>query len=333
MVKSMSVAFVGAGRRSVESARMLAASGIGRPVGFWNRTRVAAESAAQEFSTPVFDDVGDLVEATKPDLVAVMTHPSARSALVEQAAQAGARAILVEKPVALSEGELAAVERAADGCFVMINTQYQWMPHWQRYLALIAAGEIGDIVHIRASVGVDILEQGPHALSLALAAADAGGLSTPTWVLAAGDGTIDFGGVPVPANSTALYDLGDARLTLTAGQVAPPVRGETVRAFQQQTEILGSRGRIWVSLNQGSELWTDGAFESVPTGWTNDDVASQTGLFSHIARALKDPTLQDSFPTRLEVAAGQARLLFGAIAAIKAGSRVSLNASPGNEER
>ena len=27
----------------------------------------------------------------------------------------------------------------------MINTQYQWMPHWQRYLALIGAGALGEI--------------------------------------------------------------------------------------------------------------------------------------------------------------------------------------------
>ena len=162
---------------------------------------------------------------------------------------------MIEKPIALTPAELDRVESAAGDAFVMINTQYQWMPHWQRYLALIGAGALGEIRSIRASVGVDIFEQGPHALSLAMAAADAAGLPEPTWTLAGADGTFDFAGVAVPADTVATFDLGEARLTLTAGTSAPPVPGETVRAFQQQTEIVGSVGRIWVSLNQGSQLW------------------------------------------------------------------------------
>jgi predicted dehydrogenase len=328
MVNPMTVAFVGAGPRSVQSARMLAASGVGRPVGFWNRTATVGETAAAEFGVPAFTDVGDLVEATRPDLVAVMTHPSARVAPVAEAVAAGARALLIEKPIALSPAELDAVLAAAGDCFVSVNTQYQWMPHWQRLLALVAEGGLGEVLGIRASVGVDILEQGPHALSLAMAAARAGGLPGPTWVLAAGDGTVDFGGHPVPADTTALFDLGPARLSLVAGAVAPPVPGETVRGFSQQTEVLGTRGRLWVSLNQGGEVWLDGRRDPVSTRWAVDDEASQTGLFAAVAEALRDPARAAGFPTRLEVAAEQARMLFAAIESAGTGTRVRLGPAP-----
>ncbi len=318
------VAFVGTGPRSLQSARMLADSGVGTPVGFWNRTRDAAERAAAQFSAPAYRRIGELIERTHPDLVAIMTHPTARSELLDEAVGSGVRAILMEKPIALTPAELDRVESAAGDSFVMINTQYQWMPHWQRYLALIGAGALGEIRSIRASVGVDILEQGPHALSLAMAAADVAGLPEPTWTLAGADGTFDFAGIAVPADTVATFDLGEARLSLTAGTIAPPVPGETVRAFQQQTEIVGSVGRIWVSLNQGSQLWLADSHEHAPTSWEQDDHASQTELFSAISAALADPSRQRSFPTRLEVAARQARMLFGAIASAEAGRRVRL---------
>ena len=208
-------------------------------------------------------------------------------------------AILIEKPVALTLGELDRVEAVAGDAFVMINTQYQWMPHWQRYLAIVRSRALGEIRSIRASVGVDILEQGPHALSLAMAVADAAGLPGPTWVLAGADGSFDFAGVDVPADTVATFDLGEARLSLVAGSMAPPVPGETVRGFQQQTEIVGDLGRIWVSLNQGSHLWLPNAHEDVTTEWDRDDYASQTGLFAAVAAAIVDPDLGRASPPDL----------------------------------
>jgi len=325
VVNPLRVAFVGSGSRSLQSARMLAGSGIGEPVGFWNRTREVAESAAAEFATAAYDEIDELIERTGPDLVAIMTHPSARSELVDAAVSAGSMAILIEKPVALTLGELERVEAVARDAFVMVNTQYQWMPHWQRYLAIVGCRALGEIRAIRVSVGVDILEQGPHALSLAMAVAEAAGLPGPTWVLAGAGGSFDFAGVDVPADTVATFDMGEARLSLVAGSVAPPVPGETVRGFQQQTDVVGDLGQIWVSLNQGSHLWLPNGHEDVTTEWDRDDYASQTGLFVAVAAALVDPDLRASFPTRLEVAARQARMLFGAIESARTGRRVTLD--------
>lgn len=324
MVRPMRVAFLGAGRRSVESASMLARSGVGVPVGFWSRTRASADAAAARLDVPAYEGISELIDSEQPDLVAVMTHPVARADLISEAVSAGASALLVEKPIALTPAELERVEAAADGVFVMVNTQYQWMPHWQRLLTAIAAGELGSVRAIRSSVGVDILEQGPHALSLAMAVARAADLSAPTWVLGASDGQIDFGGVAVPADSVAVYDVGEARLTLSAGSSAPAVPGETVRAFQQQTEITGDAGVAWISLNQGGRVYSGSGVRAIDTSWSADDWSSQTGLFRAISDALASREAQASFPTRLSEAATQARMLFGAMEAAETGRRVSL---------
>ena len=62
--------------------------------------------------------------------------------------------------------------------------------------------------------------------------------------------------------------------------------------------------------------------EDVPTEWNRDDYASQTGLFAAVAAVIDDVGRQATFPTRLEVAALQARMLFGAIESARAGRRI-----------
>ena len=210
---------------------------------------------------------------------------------------------------------------------MVVNTQYQWMPHWQELLAEIAAGRLGEIRSIRAVVGVDILEQGPHALSLAMAAAGAVGTAarragsspertavstSPAWTY-----------LPTPPHCSTWATL---RLTLTAGNCAPPVPGETVRAFQQQTEIVGSaRTDLGEPQPRCAAAGWLAATRNCRPRWDRDDYASQTGLFAAIAAAIDDPVLRASFPTRLDIAASQARMLFGAIESAATGRRVSLS--------
>lgn len=313
----MRVVFVGAGPRAVSQIEALGRSGAGEPVGVWNRTRETASS----LGIPVFASVTELIRETNPDLVSVVTHPAARYPLLREAIDAGARAILLEKPIALTDAELSLVRDAGGECFIAANTQYRWMSHWQRFFDLIADGGLGEIRAIRASTGVDLLEQGPHLLSLALSAARAAALPEPTWVLA---GTSDPGADGVPRNTTAVMDLGAIRLQLLAGEVSPRVPGEDVIFYQQQVEITGSHGRLWVSLNQGWELTTSEGVETGITQWPRDDYQSQADLFRELAAAVRDEKLQASFPTRIEVAAREAAVLFACIQSGASGERVTV---------
>src|SRR5439155_26864057 len=92
---------------------------------------------------------------------------------------------------------------------------------------------------------------------------------------------------PVPADTCATIGLGAARLHLNAGPSAPDVPGETVIWYQQQVEVIGERGRLWVSLNQGWRLWRDGTFEAGATGWPQNDGESQAGLYVELRDTLK----------------------------------------------
>ena len=151
------------------------------------------------------------------------------------------------------------------------------------------------------------------------------GLPIPEWVLAACSGREHFGDIPVPADTSATIGLGDARLHLNAGPSAPPVPGETVIWYQQQVELIGSRGRAWVSLNQGWQLWLDGGFEAGATGWPRNDGEAQRALFADLRDTLHGPAdAWREFPTRIEAAARNADVMFGCYASALEGARVAL---------
>ncbi len=271
-----------------------------------------------------YSDMAQAIAATQPDLVDIVTPPQIRLSIVQQAITAGAPAVLIEKPIALTPSESRALAALGNNRLIAVNTQYQWMPHWQHIWQLLADRHIGDVRAIRASTRVNILEQGPHILDLALTAAHVSGLPAPQWVQATCTGVEYFGTTPVPADTSAVIGLGDARLWLNAGDSAPEVPGETGLYYQQQIDILGTAGRIWVSLNQGWCLWDARGMHPGVTGWPHDDGVAQAALFAHLHQVLVGGGDWRTFPTRIAMAARNQDVMFGCYVSAQQGGRVAL---------
>ena len=101
--------------------------------------------------------------------------------------------------------------------------------------------------------------------------------------------------------------------------------GETVIWYQQQVEVVGARGRLWVSLNQGWQLWRDGAFESGPTAWPQNDGEAQGALFAGLRDALHaGGDAWRGFPTAMAAAARRADVMFACYASAARGARVAI---------
>lgn len=323
--KKIRVAMVGSGPRAEAELESMRRSGRAEPVGFWNRTPERAHLLSRENGLEGgYASITEMIQSTSPDVVNIVTHPDARINVMREAIDAGATALLVEKPIALTPAELDLVRGMGDEVFIAVNTQYRWMTHWQEFWGIISSGRIGDITSIHASTAVDLLEQGAHLMSLSLSAARAAGLPSPTWVLAASAGEVSYGGAVGPADISALMDLGDARLHLQAGPSAPRVPGEPVVFFHPQVDIIGTRGRIWVSLTRGWQLWVKDHFSSGTTEWPRDDYQSQADLFSDLADAVRSPSLRESFPTSMARAAEESALLFACIEAGQSSNRLEL---------
>ena len=274
----------------------------------------------------LYRDLAEMIRTEQPDLVDIVTPPTIRVDIVEAAMRAGARNVLIEKPIGLRPAESRRLAELGRRCFIAVNTQYQWMPHWQRFWGLISDGALGELRTIRCSTRTNILEQGPHVIDLALRAAAAGGLPEPQWVLAGASGAERFGNTPVPSDLSATIGVGDARIFWNQGASAPEVPGETNYWYHIQVEVTGSRGRLWVSLNKGWELWVeDQPVERGETAWPRDDAAAQAAMFVELRDTIRAATTAD-FPTRIEVAARNAEIIFAAYASALGNGRVPLPA-------
>src|SRR5687768_10188465 len=245
------VASVGCGPRGQAHMNAMRNSGAVELVAACDVHEDRVRAAGAKFQVDrLYKDLSEMIRREQPDLVDIVTPPTVRVGIVEAAIAAGARNILIEKPIALRPAESQRLVELGRRAFIAVNTQYQWMPHWQRFWGLISDGALGEIRTIRCSTKTNILEQGPHVLDLALRAAHTGGLPEPQWVLAAAAGVERFGKTPVPADVAATIGLGPARLFWNQGPSAPDVPGETVFWYHIQVEVLGSRGKLWVSLNK-----------------------------------------------------------------------------------
>lgn len=327
VTEKLRVVQIGCGRRAAAHIAAMRISGAVDLVAICDRHDEKLQAIGDQFGIARrYIDLAEMIRAEQPELVNIVTRPTIRAAIIEPALAAGAPALLIEKPIALTPSETRRVTELGRDRLIAINTQYQWMPHWQQFWQLLTAGGLGPIRLLRASTRVNVLDQGPHLLSLALRAAALAGLPEPEWLLAACDGVTHYEGIPVPADLSATIGLGEARLHLNAGPSAPVVPGETVIWYQQQIEVTGDQGRLWVSLNQGWRLWRDGRFEAGATGWPRNDGEAQAALFRQLRDTLRaGGATWRQFPTRVEVAARHADLLFGCYASALSGGRAILD--------
>jgi len=98
-----------------------------------------------------FSDYRKLLSDGDVDAVIVATNDHWHALATIDACKAG-KHVYVEKPLATSIGEGAAVVKAArqTGCVVQIGTQQHSWPHYQEAVQLIQAGRLGEISEVKA---------------------------------------------------------------------------------------------------------------------------------------------------------------------------------------
>lgn len=325
--RKLRVVSVGCGGRAQSHMKAMLESGAVDLVALCDLDEARLKATSERYQiSKTYRSLEEMIHKEKPELVDIVTPPTIRASIVEPAVRAGAPAILIEKPIALKPSESNRLVELGRDRLIAVNTQYQWKPHWQRFWELLQGGGLGEIRVIRASTRANILEQAPHTLDLAMKAARISGLPEPQWVLAGAAGLDHFGDIPVPANVTATFGLGESRLQINHGPTAPQVPGETVIWYHIQLDILGSKGRLWVSLNKGWTLWRDGKFESGETAWPLNDGQAQAALYVHLRDTLHKGNIQE-FPTRVEIAGRNSDLMMACYASALGGGLVQLPTS------
>jgi predicted dehydrogenase/nucleoside-diphosphate-sugar epimerase len=117
--------------------------------------RRAARLAGDRPGVGVWTDMGEMLEAVRPDAVHVVTPPATHAGLALAAMEAGCH-VLVEKPMALDVREADAMMAAAQRSGVHLSTchNYLFKPSITRARQLVASGAIGRVVHVSAFYGI-----------------------------------------------------------------------------------------------------------------------------------------------------------------------------------
>jgi predicted dehydrogenase len=132
------------GMRHLEVVR-----GLGLPVaGLADISAAAQDKAAADYGLPrdvLFSDAREMIEKTKPELLVVATTAPSHAELVCLGAKNGAKAILCEKPMAVS---LAECDRMIDACaasgtHLAVNHQMRFMEQYTKAKEIVEDGSFG----------------------------------------------------------------------------------------------------------------------------------------------------------------------------------------------
>jgi predicted dehydrogenase len=153
------VAIVGCGRIAdahVGQIRRISGCEI---VGVCDREGLMARQLDQRYRTGGwFDDLDQLLDRARPDVVHVTTPPESHFAIALACLERG-RHVYVEKPLTLDAGEAAVLVRVAEsrGLGLTVGHDAQFSHAARRLRALVRAGYLGDrVVHMASYYGYDL---------------------------------------------------------------------------------------------------------------------------------------------------------------------------------
>ena len=197
------------------------------------------------------------------DVVSVTTPPIHHHHPVIEAAGAGVKVVLVEKPLAMSVEWGRKMVEACDraGSRLITGHTRRFLPPFQRIKRMIADGLIGDVRTIETSGPRPLLANGTHAVDYAFNWTDA----KPKLVA----GFLSHEPSPGPDAKTSappgppLADPGGASMVMCEGGVVVFVNCvATRRQSEPATMIAGTRGRI--HFVEGRGLWEYGPLVETP---------------------------------------------------------------------
>ena len=128
-------------------------------VGLASRSAAALSSWAKDEGIPrLYHDYAALLADPEIDAVYIPLPNSEHAQWTIAAARAG-KAVLCEKPLAMTAPAAAAVVKECEtqGTALLEGFMYRFHPQHERVRQIIASGEIGDVIEVQAHLSVDIM--------------------------------------------------------------------------------------------------------------------------------------------------------------------------------
>ena len=135
-----------------------------------------------------YQDYRAMLTKERPDFVSICAFPPDREAMVQAALEAGAKAIWVEKPFAISMGAAQRMLQAAQahGARLFVNFQRRYGKPFEWVKEAVASGRIGNLIGAQVTQpGNQLINFGPHLIDAAFNIMNVPGERQPIRVLAA----------------------------------------------------------------------------------------------------------------------------------------------------
>jgi len=327
---------LGCGPRAVEHAEVYKAIENMDLVAVCDRIPERRTGFQERFGiAKAYDDYEAMLAAEKPDVVHIVTQPVERVWECETAAKAGARAIIVEKPMAVvpSDIEGLARVRSSHDCEIIVNCQRRYFPQFRDgTITDIVRGRLGQVYFVRASTKGNLMGMGPHLMDLLMLFL---GEAQPEAVWATAYDYHEegyFAGHRAPEHVVAEYWFpGGIRVLLDCDTDALGTPGEESFWMHLHFDFLGTKG--WLHLTQNKGYWWQAHGMAQPargeSSWDNQQFTGQRDFTQAVADWL------DGGPehlNRFAVGGAVVRALFGAYKSVLAGRKVDLPATLTDEE-
>jgi predicted dehydrogenase len=116
----------------------------------------------------LYTDFRELLRQEQPDVVSVCTQSPEKAEVTIAAAEAGVKAIVVEKAMATSMAEADAMIAACarNGVLLVVNHPYRFSPMVREAKRLVEEGAIGEVTSVTVHAGGGMLHVGTHTLDM-----------------------------------------------------------------------------------------------------------------------------------------------------------------------
>lgn len=161
----LNVALIGYGGIGPDHLDSYEMTGIARVVAISDMSPGALAGALRRRPyARAYRDYRHMLQEVRPDVVSICTWPQSHAQIAKEAAAAGVKGILCEKPMALQLGEIEDMMRECEqrGVKLAVGHQFRFNPWFIRARELVKSGALGALTAVRGhNVGV-LADTGPH---------------------------------------------------------------------------------------------------------------------------------------------------------------------------
>lgn len=236
---------------------------------------------AQEYRLTPYADAAQMLERERPDIVHVVTQPADRAPLMHLLADLGVPAAVVEKPLAAGVADwrsLVELERRCATRFT-VSHQFRWHVDLTRCREALQSGRLGAVKFLETSCGMNISNQGTHALNYLMSLNGDAPVRTVFGAVSGMSGSDPTHPAPDHSAACLLFENG-VRGLWHAGPTAP-LLGDPATTYQHvRVAAYAERGRVLYEEFRDWEIAGPDGVErgNVGASWAANNLLAQAAL-------------------------------------------------------